>query len=92
MSNFLPMVAATSDCHVHSHVILNNVYCLEWSCFYCCTCLITWKMALPKSPGALLRDLSKVLLDGSKALQASQKRDYNNENANSCMRVAIAIL
>ena len=34
-------------------------------------------MDLSTSPGALLHNLSKVLLDGSMALQAAQKRDYN---------------
>ena len=37
-------------------------------------------MELPKSPGALLHNLSKVLLDGLKALQAAQKRDYSDED------------
>ena len=36
-------------------------------------------MDLPRSPGALLRNLSKVLLDGSRALQAAQKKeDYDD--------------
>ena len=37
-------------------------------------------MDLPRSTGALLRNLSEILLDGSKALQAAQKRDYNDED------------
>ena len=41
-------------------------------------------MDLPKSPGALLRNLNKVLLDGSKALLATQKRNYNDVDANLC--------
>ena len=41
-----------------------------------------WKMDLSKSLGALLCNLSKVLLDGSKALQAAQKRDYNDGGTN----------
>ena len=36
-------------------------------------------MDLFKSTGALLRNLRKVFLNGSKALQADQKRDYHNE-------------
>ena len=59
---------------------LNNVHCLEWSHFYCCTYLTTWKIDLPTSPGVLLRNLGKILLDGSKALQAAQKRALNDEN------------
>ena len=37
-------------------------------------------MDLPTSPVALLRNLSKDLLDGSKALQAAKKRDYNDKD------------
>ena len=37
-------------------------------------------MNLPKSPGALLCNLSKIPLDGTKSLQATQKRDYNDED------------
>ena len=37
-------------------------------------------MNLPKSLGALLHNLSIVLLDRSKALKAAQKRDYNDED------------
>ena len=37
-------------------------------------------MNLPTSPRALLHNLSKVLLDGLKALQVAQKRDYNDED------------
>ena len=37
-------------------------------------------MDLPTYPGALLCNLCKVLLDGSKALQAAQTRDYNDED------------
>jgi len=36
-------------------------------------------MDLPKSTGALRRNPSKVLLNESNALQAAQKRDYNDE-------------
>ena len=39
-----------------------------------------WKMDLPKSTGALLRNPSKVLLNESKTSQAAQKRDYNDEH------------
>ena len=39
-----------------------------------------WNIDLPTSPRSLLRYLSKVLFDGSKALQAAQKRDYNDED------------
>ena len=69
-----PMAVSTNDRHVYNHVTLNNVHCLEWSHFYCCTCLNMWKIDFPTSPGVLLRNLSKILLDGSKALQAAQKR------------------
>ena len=37
-------------------------------------------MALPTSPEALWLNLSKVLMDGSKALQAAQRRDYNDKD------------
>ena len=37
-------------------------------------------MDLPTSHGTLLRDLSKVLLDGLKALQAAQMKDHNTES------------
>ena len=74
------LLAIKSDCHAHNHVNLNNVHCLEKSHFYYCMCLTTWKMDLPKSLAALLRNLSKVLSDGSKSLQAAKKRDYNDED------------
>ena len=51
-----------------------------------------WKMDLLKSPGASLRNLSKVHLDESKALQATEKRDYSNEDRNSCTRAHVAIV
>ena len=38
-----------------------------------------------------MHNLSKVLLNESKALQAAQKRDYNNEDANLCTRAYVAI-
>ena len=38
------------------------------------------EMDLPMSPEALLRNLSKVLLDGSKALEAAQKKDFSDED------------
>ena len=68
-----PMAVSTIDHHVYNHVTLNNVHCSEWSHFYCCTCLTTWKIDLPTSPGVLLPNLSKILLDGSWALQEAQK-------------------
>ena len=37
-------------------------------------------MDLKKSPKALLRDLSKVLLESSRALEAAQK-EYTNDDA-----------
>ena len=42
-----PMAVSTIDRPVYNHVTLNNVYCLEKSQFYCCTCLITWTINLP---------------------------------------------
>ena len=64
-----PMVVSTINRHVYNHVTLKYVHCLEWSHFYCCTCLTTWKIDLPTSPGVLLRNLIKIFLDGSKDLQ-----------------------
>ena len=40
-------------------------------------------MDLKKSPKALLKDLSKVLLDSSKALEAARKRDCETESGSS---------
>jgi len=69
-----PMAVSTIDCHVYNHMTLNNVHCLEWSHFYCCMCLTMWKINLPTSPRVLLCNPNKILLNGSKALQAAQKR------------------
>ena len=46
-----------------------------------------WKMDLPTSPGALLRNL---LLDGSNALQEAQKAIITMK-AKSCMRAHVAV-
>ena len=45
-------------------------------------------MDLPKSPVALF---NKVLLDGSKSLQATEKRDYNDEDEIVYVSTRIAI-
>ena len=70
MAHSSPMAVSVIDLHM----TLNNVHYLEWSHFNCCTRLTTWKIDLRTSPGVLLCNLSKILLDGLKALQAGQKR------------------
>ena len=81
MATFSGTLFAHGSLHNWSpHLTFNKVHCLEWSHFYCCMCLTTWKIDLPTSPGVLLRYLSKILLDGSKALQAAQKRTWNDED------------
>ena len=74
MAHSSPMAVSTIDRRIYNHMTLNNVHHLEWSHFYCCMCLTTWKIDLSTSPGVLLHNLSKILLDGLKALQAAQKR------------------
>ena len=54
-----PMAVSTIDRHVYNHVTLNNVHGLEWSHFYCRTCLTMWKIYLPTSPGVFFVFLVK---------------------------------
>ena len=54
-----PMAVSTIDRHVYNHVTLNKGHGLEWSHFYFRTCLSTWKIYLPTSPGVFFVFLVK---------------------------------
>ena len=87
----LPMAVSTINRHVYNHVILNNVHCLEWLHFYCCTCLTTWKIDLPIYIHFL--EFYFVILVKffwmDRRLYKQPRREHKTMKMNSCMRAYV---
>ena len=83
-----PMAVSIIDRHVYNHMTLNNVHCLEWLHFYCCTCLTTWKIDLLH----LLEFYFIILVKFfwmDRRLYKQPRRELKTMKTNSCTRTYI---